>query len=239
MSSNSNDFIHIYCDESCHLENDHQRAMVLGAVWCPASHRAALGRKVKALRNQYGLPAGFEIKWTKVSPGLVGFYLALVDLFFDEPLLHFRSVVVPDKEALEHGAFGQTHDEFYYKIWYLLLTHLVDDEHRFRVFLDIKDTQGGAKVDKLHEVLCNKHYDFNRDVITDVELVHSHHVPLLQLADLLMGALSHLHRGLDGSAAKQAVIERIRLHSGHNLLRSTPPRVDKFNLLVWRPQAVL
>jgi len=25
----------VYCDESCHLENDHQTAMVLGAVWCP------------------------------------------------------------------------------------------------------------------------------------------------------------------------------------------------------------
>ncbi len=25
----------VYCDESCHLENDHQSAMVLGAVWCP------------------------------------------------------------------------------------------------------------------------------------------------------------------------------------------------------------
>jgi len=25
--------IHIYCDESCHLENDHMRSMVLGALW--------------------------------------------------------------------------------------------------------------------------------------------------------------------------------------------------------------
>jgi hypothetical protein len=25
----------IYCDESCHLEHDQQKAMVLGAVWCP------------------------------------------------------------------------------------------------------------------------------------------------------------------------------------------------------------
>jgi len=130
------DCIHIYRDESCYLEHD-QRVMVLGAVWCPVSHRAALGRKMKALRKQYDIPASFEIKWTKVSPALLNFYLGLVDLFFDEPMFNFRSVVVPDKDALEHGAFGQTHDEFYYKMWYLLLTHLVDDEHRFRVFLDI------------------------------------------------------------------------------------------------------
>lgn len=29
------DTFNVYCDESCHLENDHQKAMVLGAVWCP------------------------------------------------------------------------------------------------------------------------------------------------------------------------------------------------------------
>ena len=25
----------VYYDESCHLEHDRQKAMVLGAVWCP------------------------------------------------------------------------------------------------------------------------------------------------------------------------------------------------------------
>lgn len=234
-----NDVIHIYCDESCHLEHDHQKSMVLGAVWCPASHRAALGRKVKAVRDRFGLAPTFEIKWTKISPARLDFYLALVDLFFDEPLLHFRAVVVPEKAVLDHGRFNQSHDDFYYKMWYLLLTHLVDDQHCFRVFLDIKDTRGQVKVRKLHDVLCNTHYDFDRQRIASIEQVHSNDVPLLQIADLMIGALSHLHRNLDGSPAKQAIIQRIRRRSGHDLMRSTPPRVEKFNVLVWRPKAEL
>jgi hypothetical protein len=213
--------------------------MVLGAVWCPASHRAALGRKFKALRASFGLPATFEIKWTKVSPARLDFYLALIDWFFDEPLLHFRAVVVPEKLTLDHGRFGQTHDDFYYKTWYLLLTHLVDDQHRFRVFLDIKDTHGQVKVNKLHEVLCNAHYDFDRRKIISIEQVHSHDVPLLQVADLIMGALAYLHRGLHSSEAKQEVISRIRERSGHELLRSTLPRTEKFNLLVWQARGLL
>lgn len=48
--------IHIYCDESCHLENDGMKAMVLGALWCPASHRKFLARKIKALKAAHGLP---------------------------------------------------------------------------------------------------------------------------------------------------------------------------------------
>ena len=75
-------------------------------------------------------------------------------------------------------------------MWYLLLTHLIDSDHQFRVFLDVKDTQGRAKVAKLHkEILCNAHYDFDQHVIRKIELVRSHDVPLLQMADLLIGAL--------------------------------------------------
>lgn len=231
-----NERIHIYCDESCHLENDHLRAMVLGAVWCPASHRQMLARQIKDLKASFGLPAHFEIKWVKVSPGLLPFYQALLDLFFDEPLLHFRGLVVPDKQVLDHGKFAQVHDDFYYKQWYTLLNRLIDPSKRYRIFLDIKDTQGQKKVDKLHDVLCNANYDFDRHLIESVELVHSHDVLLLQLADLLIGALSYLHRGLQGSPAKLALVAHMRHRSGLSLEKSSLMRADKFNLFIWRPQ---
>lgn len=203
-----NDVINIYCDESCHLEHDGMRAMVLGAVWCPQSHHKALARKFKVIKAAHGIPPHTEVKWVKVSPAGLPFYQAMVDWFFDEPLLHFRGVVVPDKQLLRHEQFGQTHDQFYYKQWYLLLNRLIDPSHRHRIFIDIKDTQGQRKVARLHEVLCNANYDFDRSVITSIEQVQSHDVPLLQLADLLIGALSYLHRDLHGSSAKTALVRR-------------------------------
>jgi hypothetical protein len=230
--------VHIYCDESCHLEKDHQKVMVLGAVTCPAESRWKLGRKIKALKQKHGIPQWREIKWTQVSPSRQAFYVELVDLFFDEPSLGFRTVVVPDKKALRHEEFNQTHDEFYYKMWWLLLTRLIDDEHCFRIFVDIKDTQSAKKLRKLHEILCSTHYDFDRQRILSIEAVRSHDVLLLQLADLLIGAVSHYHRNLVGSQAKQAVIERIRERSGLSLLKSTPPQARKFNIFIWKPQEV-
>lgn len=230
------ELIHVYCDESCHLEHDQARAMVLGALWCPASHRAMLARKIKALKQAHGLAPGFEIKWVKVSPAGLDFYRALLDLFFDEPLLHFRGLVVPDKAALDHGRFAQDHDAFYYKMWYLLLNRLIAPEDRYRIFLDIKDTRGQAKVAKLHEVLCNANYDFDRNAIQSIELVHSHDLPLLQLADLLIGAVGYVHRGLQESPAKLALVAHLRHRSGLNLERSSLLRAEKFNLFVWRPQ---
>jgi len=230
------DTAHIYCDESCHLEKDRQRAMVLGGLTCSADIRQALGRRIKALKQAHDIPEWREIKWTQVSPSGQAFYVALVDLFFDEPALGFRAVVIPNKETLDHAAFDQTHDDFYYKMWWQLLTRLVDDEHRFRIFVDIKDTRSAEKLRKLHEVLCSTHYDFDQGRILSVEAVRSHDVPLLQLADVFIGAMSHLHRGLNGSAAKRFVIERIRERSGLSLLRSTPPQARKFNVFIWSPR---
>ena len=36
----------VYCDESCHLENDHQTAMVLGAVWCPLEKTRDISKNI-------------------------------------------------------------------------------------------------------------------------------------------------------------------------------------------------
>lgn len=232
-----NQLIHIYCDESCHLEHDQARSMVLGAVWCPASHRAMLARRIKEIKKEYRLAPTCEIKWVKASPAKLDFYRAVIDLFFDEPMLHFRGLVVPDKGSLDHVRFAQDHDKFYYKMWYLLLNRLISPDDKYRIFLDIKDTRGQSKVTKLHDVLCNANHDFDRSVIQSIELVHSHDVLLLQLADLLIGALGYAHRGLETSAAKLALIEHIRHRSGLRLDLSTLPRAEKFNLFVWRPQA--
>jgi len=231
--------VFVYCDESCHLPNDHQKAMVLGAIWCPGNQRQRLGRAIKALKKQYGITPATEIKWTRVSPGRLDFYLALVDLFFAETDLRFRAVVVPDKSLLDHEAFNQTHDSFYYKMWYQLLTQVIDNKHRFRIYLDIKDSSSRQRVEKLHEVLCNSKLDFEKQVIEEVTLLHSHEVPLLQLADLLIGAVSYVNLSLAGSPAKQAVIQRIRDRTGYSLSASTLLREDKFNVFVWRSRYLL
>jgi|SRR5690625_817302 len=231
-----NSVTHIYCDESCHLEKDDQRAMVLSAVTCPADARKRMARAIKQLKAEHGIPATREIKWTQISPSTQTFYQALIDLFFAERQLGFRAVVVPDKQALDHERFGNSHDDFYYKMWWQLLKNLIDDQHCFRIFIDIKDTHSTEKLHKLHEVLCNTEFDFNQERITSVEAVRSHEVMLVQMADVLAGALAHSFRGLYSSTAKQAVIARLRERSGLKLDRSTLPSAAKFNLFVWRPQ---
>ena len=224
----------VYCDESCHLERDHQQAMVLGAVWCPLEKTREIAVRLREIKKSHGLSADFEIKWTKVSPGRLSFYLHALDYFFDDDDLHFRALVVPDKGHLRHEAFGQTHDDWYYKMYFDMLKVILSPHARYRIYLDIKDTRSGSKITRLHEVLCNNMYDFSREIIQRVQTVQSHEVELLQLADLLIGTISYANRGLSGSLAKLALVERMKERSGYSLTRTTLLREDKVNLFSWQ-----
>lgn len=227
--------INIYCDESCHLENDRERAMVLGALWCPKAKTGELNRRVADLKAEYRLSQFFEIKWSKVSSSKLPFYEALVELFFSAPALHFRGWVVPDKSVLRYDEFTQTHDEWYYKMYFNMLKIVIRKGRIYHVYVDIKDTRGRKKLRKLHEVLANANYDFQREIIAKMQHVHSHDIGLLQLADLLIGAVSYHARGMVASPAKSRIVEMIQQHSGFSLDKNTLPSEMKFNLCIWQP----
>ena len=77
-----------------------------------------------------------------------------------------------------------------------------------------------------------------RQVIERLQLVHSHEIEQLQLADLLIGAVAYLNRGLQGNAGKMAVIERMRQRSGYDLTRTTLLREEKMNIFRWHAAEV-
>lgn len=232
--------LNVYCDESCHLEHDGISVMAWGAVYCLAHETRAVSEMVRALKVEHGLGSSLEVKWTKVSPAKVGFYLALVDMFVADERLRFRGLVVPDKRALNHSRFDQSHDDWYYKMYYFMLRPIFHAPHHYRIYMDVKDTRGGPKTQKLHEVLANSIYDFDRECIERVQQVRSHESELLQIADILIGALTYANRGLTSSPAKAAIIARLREHLGPKLLTQTSPfSATKFNVLHWRAQEVV
>ena len=157
----------------------------------------------------------------------------MIELFFATEYLSFRGLVVPNKEVLRHDEFRQTHDKWYYKMYYLLLRPVPKPPNQYQIFLDIKDTQGGRKVRELEEYLKNGARDFAGEVIAGIQQAHSRELAAMQLADLMIGGLSYLHRQLKSSPAKLALIERIKQRSGLTLKWSTAPGRSKFDLFVW------
>jgi hypothetical protein len=120
-------------------------------------------------------------------------------------------------------------------MYFDMLKAILSEERRYRIFLDIKDTLGGKRVANLHKVLSNNLYDFDREIVNSVQLVHSHEIEQMQLTDLLIGALSYKARGFDTSPAKLELVKRFKERSKLSLERSTLLSAKKVNLLFWKP----
>ncbi len=223
----------IYCDESCHLEKDNQKAMFLGGIWCPNNKVKTISNRIKEYKIKHGYSNSFEIKWTKISNTKIEFYLDLVDYFFDNEDLHFRCLIIPEKNELNHKKFNQNYNDFYYKMYFNMLKNILDPKEVYEVYIDIKDTCGTEKIKKLKEVLSNKLYDFDRKIIKRMQLIRSHESNILQLTDLFIGAISYNFRKLDSSKGKIEIIRRIKERSNYELNKTTLIRESKINLFVW------
>lgn len=222
----------IYCDETNHLENNPVKLMGLGAVWCPLDEVKIINERLRDIKKRHGLSLNFEIKWTKVSPAKLAFYQDVVDYFFDNEKLSFR-VVMLNKDILDHKKFNQDHDDFYYKMYYVLLSQIIPARNEFNIYVDIKDTRSQEKINKLHEVICNNLHDYERSILKKVQQVRSHEVNILQLTDLLLGAVQFANRQDVGSVAKIALVEQIKKRSGFSLIKKTWPSEKKFNIFHW------
>jgi hypothetical protein len=213
--------------------------MLLGAVWCPLEKTREIAEQMREIKKRHGIPPTFELKWNKVSPAGINFYMDVVNYFFDNEHLSFRAVIIPDKSKLQHERFAQQHDDWYYKMYFNLLKVILDPNSRYRIYLDFKDTKSIEKISKLRDVLCNSLYDFNRQIIERIQPVHSHQVEQVQLSDLLIGAVCYANRQLNSSPAKKELVDRIKKITGYSLTRSTLLREKKFNLLVWQAQGII
>lgn len=209
--------------------------MVLGAIACPSSLSREVNVRLREIRAKHRIQPSFELKWTKVSPAQIDFYLDVIDYFFDDDDLNFRAVVAY-KKGLDHYRFNQTHDDWYYKMMFYLIRNVIPAQGEAFIYLDKKDTNGQEKIDRLRTVIANAEFDFDRNNIRRLQIVESHHVGLLQLADLLIGAVNYANRQDTESEAKLRLIERIRQRSGVSLTRTTLLSETKMNIFRWQPQ---
>ena len=239
--------INIYCDESCHLQNDKEPVMVIGAVYCPIEKKEEIFERLYSFKLKHNLiPKNkkndnenrtyYELKWNKVSKSKIEYYKDVINYFFDDDDLQFRVLVVSNKSAIDYEKFNHTHDTFYYKMYFGMLKAILNPENSHHIYIDIKDTRSKEKVHKLEQVLRNDKYDYSKEIIKKVQQVRSHEVEILQLTDLLVGATAYVNRGLANSKAKNELINLIKHRSKYSLTKSTLLKERKFNVFIWEPQ---
>lgn len=231
------DYINIYCDESCHLENDGINVMGLGGLWCNKRKIREINQRIKDIKIRNGVAPNAEVKWTKVSPVKKQLYVDLINYFFDDDDLHFRGLIVPNKSVLNHQKFNQTHEDFYYKMYFEMLKTIFLPTLKYSVYVDIKDTNSVTRTKKLQDVCCNNMYDFSHSIIRNIQPIRSHEVQVMQLVDILLGALVYANREFNDSEnrseTKKEIIELIKKRSNYSLKKSTLLREEKFNIFIW------
>lgn len=106
------------------------------------------------------------------------------------------------------------------------------------VYIDIKDTHSGRNAQKLENVLANDAYDFNHEIVRRVQPIRSDEVQLMQLVDILTGAIAYRHNHdaimPSDSVTKIRLINRIIQRSGLSLVKTSLLSEKKMNLLVWQ-----
>ena len=228
----------VYCDESCYLEFDESNAMAIGCIWCPAEKVKDINMRIKEFKAKYFMDTNKEIKWTKVSKCNEKLYMDLINYFFDDDDLHFRIIVIPNKNQLNHAKFNQIHEDFYYKIYFDMLKNILSPIDKYNIYIDIKNTHSNERAQKLRKVCSNQMYDFNMSIIKKIQPINSNESQIMQLADILIGACTYLNRNFSPqhikSETKIKIIDRIKFRSKYRLDKSTLMGERKFNYFLWR-----
>lgn len=232
--ANEKKIYNVYCDESCHLLNDKNKTFVLGAIWVEKNKAPQIFQDLREIKIKHGLSQHFEAKWTKISRAKTDYYCDIIRYFFENPNLHFRGVIVPDKSIINHTAFSQDHNTWYYKMFYVLLNVVIKGGSEYNLYLDIKDTKSHLKILELKRILNIANIEDAS--ISKAQQIRSNEVEIMQLVDILIGALSYTHRSLNQNEGKIKVINTIENSIGENMLTSSAISEQKFNVLIWRPK---
>lgn len=215
----------LYCDESTHLIHDGHPYMLLSYISIAYPQIRLAKEEIKAIKRKFNYTE--ELKWTNVHSATYKVYAELVDWFFMNDL-EFRAVVV-DKSQIDEKRADHSFNDFYFRMYFQLLHTKVDFQNRYNVFLDIKDTCSGEKLEKMKKIMS-----YNSSIGT-LQFIPSRESVFIQLADVLMGAINYNLRIQKGDVkgnviAKLKLIEKIKRHSNISLNTTTPLSRNKFNL---------
>lgn len=220
----------IYCDESRSdiftSQKTLDRFMVIGGLWLETKNRQKFKQEIYDLRQQnkcFG-----ELKWNKVSPAREDFYKKVLDYFFDkDDDLRFRCIVVEkNKVDLMHYHAADAELSFY-KFYYQLLHHWILDFNAYSIFLDTKTNRVKDRVSVLSKCLSNANLSSE---IKNVQALPSHEVVFIQLADLLVGAISASFNQVIVSKTKKNIIAKIEQRLEHTIVTPTSRDYLKFNV---------
>lgn len=222
----------VYCDESYpdlfSSSYPPVQYLAIGSLWLPRENRTAFKEALHGLRDKYHF--GGEFKWKKVSPSKLDFFKEAINWFVNQgEMLRFRCIVI-DHNRVDLVRYHDNDPELgFYKFYYQLLHHWIDDFNDYMVFCDLKVNR---KRDQLHVLQnCLQNANLSSEV-TEVQAVRSEESVLIQLTDVLTGmTAASLNKVLRNGSAKRQLADHFEKRLGRPV-RATWRDEKKFNVFV-------
>ena len=217
----------IYCDESRHTSDPSDPYFVIGGVTCPREKKKELVHKIHLLKSRHNTQG--EFGWKRLSPNKKDFYWAILNLFIEEKNISFRCIVA-NRNLMDHDQYNNGDQELgFYKLYYQLLVHWLKPEHTYHIYLDWQHNKSQDRFSTLRDILRRKLT--GKAGIKCLEPVGSQNIPMIGLADLLIGAVGYQWNNRNASKVKfdfcQELGHRLKLK---DLTNSTYSIKDKFDI---------
>ena len=220
----------VYCDETFPdlftSTKPKGRFLMIGSLWLSADLRATVKERISELRLKHKVYG--EIKWRKISPANQAFYIDLVDLFMSFGLeMRFRCIAV-DRTEVNLVRLNGDAELGFYKFYYQVLQHWIFDNNDYRIFCDLKPNSDRLRLSALKTVLGSSN---RTSTIEAIQAVPSREVVLLQLCDVLLGAVSsRANEKQKLGAGKLTIVEHLERRLNRDRLGPTTSTERKFNV---------
>lgn len=230
----------IFIADEAGISND--RYTVIGGI---AMHRNTLEDAYATMaeyRKKYNMHA--EMKWQKISNQKVDEYKALVDYFFamnNTNLIHFHSIIF-DSHRWAHRNYKDSNDDIgISKLYYELMLHkfvkLYGKKGELYIRVDHRNSKTPLEdIRRMLNSTASRDHDIHTDPVKQLVPCDSKHCDLLQLNDVILGAVCAARNGrhlVEGSRmAKRAIATHVLQQSGLETFdKNSPMRVKRFT--VW------
>jgi len=172
----------LYCDESgTDKANFH-----FGAIHCSRARANIFDRQIQDFRARTGLSG--ELKWTKVSRRFLIAYTEFVDIFLDD---QYATFILSEISKGEHWRkLASSADSQFLHAYFHFLEQAMWASARYAIFLD-ETSSKRYKFNSFHYALNLPNIKYHRQKkVHTFTVVDSHESNLIQLVDVLLGALT-------------------------------------------------